>query len=512
MRHRAVSLSLPIVCCLVARPAWAQDELPLTATETLTVEYHIDNQNDQDDDDDYGIIVNRLNLSGTDGNITAALRIDSTWFAFPDRDPVEEFVDDVARLERFSAQYRLGDWTLDAGDFYAQLGRGITFAIRKLPEVGLDVAIRGGHLEYASEDHEVSLFAGTTNPANLDSVAQRFVEDTEDIVAGVAWEVGSLDGADIGAYALYLEPTERLLPEERDFTHGAGLYVELNRLTDWLSLYAEVDEQHRELAGSGTEGYAGYLTADLVFGDLLILLEGLMLDEFEVKGSRSSATGARFDYNQAPTLERIDQEVIQNRYTNGGRLRIEYYVFDWDVLIYANGMLRMNDPGEAAEVRQFHGYAGTEIYFGGGLGHLYLSSGFRDETQTQLDPPSQIKSMFHQEIDFLHPIGDGLSLHLTWFNELRTLAEAEYERGDAIAGVDISGVGGLSVNFGYDNQNSSGDTATTFIAGILALELSDDISVSLTGGTQRGGIKCINGVCRVYPEFAGGQAILVGRF
>ncbi|MFT6399266.1 MAG: hypothetical protein ACJAYU_004031, partial [Bradymonadia bacterium] len=33
-----------------------------------------------------------------------------------------------------------------------------------------------------------------------------------------------------------------------------------------------------------------------------------------------------------------------------------------------------------------------------------------------------------------------------------------------------------------------------------------------TVGTQRGGIKCINGVCREYPAFAGGQLVAVGRW
>ena len=61
-------------------------------------------------------------------------------------------------------------------------------------------------------------------------------------------------------------------------------------------------------------------------------------------------------------------------------------------------------------------------------------------------------------------------------------------------------------------KDSSGQVSTTFFAGILALELEDSLQLSITAGTQRGGIKCINGVCRDFPEFAGGRAILVGRF
>lgn len=50
-----------------------------------------------------------------------------------------------------------------------------------------------------------------------------------------------------------------------------------------------------------------------------------------------------------------------------------------------------------------------------------------------------------------------------------------------------------------------------FFAGIIAREVIDALKISATIGTQRGGIKCISGVCREYPAFARGRLEIFGR-
>ena len=42
-------------------------------------------------------------------------------------------------------------------------------------------------------------------------------------------------------------------------------------------------------------------------------------------------------------------------------------------------------------------------------------------------------------------------------------------------------------------------------------EIMDELDLTATVGTQRGGIKCISGVCREFPAFAGGRIEVVGR-
>ena len=43
-------------------------------------------------------------------------------------------------------------------------------------------------------------------------------------------------------------------------------------------------------------------------------------------------------------------------------------------------------------------------------------------------------------------------------------------------------------------------------------EVADGWKVTATGGSQRGGLKCIAGICRWFPPFAGGRLEVVTRF
>jgi len=483
----------------------AADDVTISVVDTLTVEYRGDNQNSQSDDDDYGVLMNRLNLTGTVGDLSTQLRVDSNYFVEP---PSEDYQQDT-QLERITAGYRLGDWRLTAGDFYSQLGRGIVLSVRNLAEVGLDISLRGGQLVYRGDDHTWAAFAAIANPANFDSVSQKFVEDVDDVIVGTRYELGAIDAFDLGFNGVFLQPGERLNEELRDYTMAGGVTVDASGLTDWLSFYLEGAGQLRTIADSTEEGQAAYATVDLAFGDGTILLEGVYLNGWEMSGSRNSAVDSRFAYTQPPTLERIDQEVLENQTVAGGRVRTEYYVYAADLLLFANFMYRIPGVGEPAEEQQMHAYGGFELFYGDGLSHINVSGGWRDENHAD---GSDLKSMVHAELDWLQALTNSVSLHVTSTNEFRTFQGQDYERGGTFAGVDVTELGGLTFEFGYDTQDESEGAQNFFYAGHLFWEASDAFQLRLTGGTQRGGIKCISGVCREFPEFVGGRAQLVGRF
>ncbi|MBN1946034.1 MAG: hypothetical protein JW797_10180 [Bradymonadales bacterium] len=498
------SVALAILLCS-AMAAGQQGATNLAVTDTATGEYRGDNANGVEEDDEYGVLINRFNLQGNAGEISTGLRVDTTYFFST---PGDAYQDDIARLERLTAIFRPSDWTILAGDYFLQLGRGIALSLRKVDEMGLDVAIRGGQLQYSGRDHRAMLFAGLTNPANMDAISQTFVEDADDLLAGLSYEFRGLSFANIELFGVYLEPEERVLEEERDYTVSGGLSWNMPTLADWLAIYLEGDVQHRSLAGLGEQGYAGYLTADLTFQDTLLLIEGLYLDRFEQRGSRNTALGVRYDYNQAPTLERIDQEVIENRDVIGGHLRIEQYLPTVELTLYLDGMIRVNHPGEASELRQIHGFGGFELTYQQGASRLAASGGWRDESQDT----GQVKSMIHAELDYLQSLTRRWSLHLTSSNEFRTLTGERFERGTTLAGFERAGLGAVTFEFGYDTQNRSEGVRNFFYAGILTWQIAERFRLRALGGTQRGGIKCIAGVCRDFPEFAGARLELVSRF
>lgn len=504
-------LAILIAVLLASTNAAAdQTETRFSLTNTLVGEYRTNNKNGDDDDDRYGVLIDRFNMKLVHGDLTASGRVDVSGFIDP---PDEGFRND-GRWERISLQWRKGDLTLVGGDYFRQLGRGIILSIRKVDEAGRDLAIRGGQARYNGDTHRASLFAGVVNPANLDSIAQKFVEDVDDLLVGGHYELG-LDFMQVGLHGLLVRPEETILPESligedggKDQTLNAGLYAEFPELTSWLSLYIEADLQRRQIAGADGDknGQALYATADVSAAGFVVLFEGLFLNDFEQRGTTNSAVGNRFDYNQPPTLERLDQEVFNNRDTLGGRVRVEYLIEDAELLLYANGMLRLNDFGDPQQLRIIHAFAGFELAFSEGS-RFFLSGGYRDES---LDS-GQVKSMIHAETDTLFTLGDGVALHIVSNNEFRTLEDTRYERGSTLIGVEMAGVGGITMELGYDTQDPSEDVRRFFLAAILNLEVNSVFTVRATGGTQRGGIKCIAGVCRDFPEFAGARAEIIAR-
>jgi hypothetical protein len=294
-----------------------------------------------------------------------------------------------------------------------------------------------------------------------------------------------------------------LAEEGQAHTSALGAFVETPALGDILALYAEVDWEGRHVAGDGTQAKAAYATVDLTLGPVSVLAEGLLLDDFFVRGSRNDVLGTPFDYAAPPTLERIDQEVINNTDTRGGRLKVSLALADGDLVLYGNGMYRQNDPGTDAQLDQTHVYGGFESTYG--ASRLNASGGWRREEQDG----RRVKGMTHAEGDWLQSLSDGYALHVTVNHEWRTLEQHDYLRGTSLLGVEKGGLGALTAEVGYDTQDP--DARQLFLAGHVSWEASRVFTLRAVGGSQRGGLKCVAGVCRDFPAFTGGRLEVLAR-
>jgi hypothetical protein len=89
-----------------------------------------------------------------------------------------------------------------------------------------------------------------------------------------------------------------------------------------------------------------------------------------------------------------------------------------------------------------------------------------------------------------------------------------------LASIDWASRGSLAFEFGIDTQDP--DAQQYFFAGILDLHLDglmralewadlEPMALRATVGSQRGGIKCIAGICRDFPEFSGVRLSLASR-
>lgn len=488
-----------LACALVLGPDRARAE-SLRMMNTLILEYRGDNDNGIDTDDDYGLGLNKLYLDGELGMTSLSLQLDTVYFSnqpdvLPGTPTSDSAYTSEARLERITLRHSFGDTSLLLGDSHMQFGRGIALSLRKVDELGMDQAVRGGSLGWQGDIASAQAFAGWTNIANLDGVTQKHLEDPNDLLMGASATL-HVGVADISVHGLYLKPRVPTLADlDQDQTLLGGAYVDLP-LFSRLSLYLEGAVEQYRIATTEEMGTALYASADMDLELVSLLVEGLWLDKFQVMGSYDETLQRRNTYNQPPTLERFDQEVLDNENVRGGLARVSRSFFSGDLIVYVNGMYRQYGP-ELAAVDAIHGYGGFELTYG--TSRWFASSGYREEVQGG----DTIKTMIHGESDWVQTLGGGYSLQLTVAHESRTFQDQPYVRGTTLVGFDRSDLGALMLEVGYDTLDES--TQNLFFAGIVAWRSLDWLTMRAVLGSQRGGIKCIGGVCRDFPAFSGGR-------
>lgn len=538
--HQACLLALSTCLGLFSHAAAADDlfeDASIRGTNTTVIEGWADNKNGREGDDNFVLLVNRLESTAEVGDLSVTARLDAMEFGLPPTGAycsAESAFSDapvdvnplalelrhqaspgncgVITLERISAVWEGDAFVLRAGDFYRQLGHGIALAMRKVSQAGIDRAIRGGEVTYEGESLSLSAFGGTVVAANLDSINRRYVQDPLDWLAGAEGLLAATDDVQLGFFGVYGQPQERLLPDSIDWTATGGATL---RVSDVLgaTFDFEVLAQQRALAGALQQGSGAYATAQYGAGAWSFLFEGMYLNDLQQRGSLNTSLDTPFLYNQPPTLERIDQEVPNSRDLVGGRTRVEWSDFEHNLLLYGNGVVRLNDPGEAAPLLQVHVFGGGEWGYGSKGGRVSSALGYRDEVQSSRDGEwRQVRDMWLFDLFWIHPLTGDLALHIASQNQFWRLEGLPYQRGSTFIGLEKAGRGSATVEIGYDNQNSGADVRQAFLAAIASLELGQAWSARATVGTQRGGLKCVAGVCRDFPPFAGARLELAARF
>lgn len=192
--------------------------LAIDVTNTAIASYHFDNRNDTIDrnvkdrvDDDYFDYVDRLNVQLGYWRFRLNVRLDGQAYANTvDSSNVARFtIDDLNELgeradsnniitrsnqflrelntryqngiypAKLSLVYQQPGLDITAGDFYAQLGRGLVLSLRKVDELAIDTTIRGGKIQASKSLGSFriggTLLAGMTNPQRVDEATGRVV-------------------------------------------------------------------------------------------------------------------------------------------------------------------------------------------------------------------------------------------------------------------------------------------------------------------------------------------------
>ncbi len=486
---------------------------------------------------------NRLNTRLRVGDLSLGLRLDAAFFPSP---PSVQYASDV-RPEEVFATLRLGEWTLTLGDDYLTLGRGMALSLRKFDEIGVASSLRGAHASWRAEAARLRLGAGSTNVVNVDLVEEKKVPDPNDLVALGRLDLRLAEGVELGLQAVHLErrhsalradligaltgddDTDRL--EGRRFvrTTIAGASLDLRQLGDALDVYLEGDwltnaETRATLAGDApadTDGLALYGAATLTRGPTSAMLEGKHYDNWRVRSTLHPDTAdgqgitQTFLYIAPPTLERIDQRVLNNTDVSGVHLRIDHALSKGDKgprnSLFLSGA--WFDGAPARGEWTLHTYAGWERISPSGERTL-LQTGLRLEEAPEAGI-SRLR-MGHVDFDWTRVLRPGLDFALHWNHELRArnvgapTLEDVYHEGTFYASINFVPTWSFTGQFEY---LTSVETENPWFPGVhLQYRWSLDSFVRLFAGRGKGGLKCAGGICRIFPHFEGVKLETTVRF
>jgi hypothetical protein len=549
-----------LVTILAATPAsgleftfWGQT-IRLELTNTLDAAYHADNDDNQDPrdpfdqeaDDRYGHIFNTLNAAVAWGDLAAGVRLDVFAFIDPPAPP-------PARASSYAYSDRYGDrvipeklhltlsrpaFDLYLGDFNVSFGRGLALHIVSRDELAEDTTIRGGRLTVHTGGTEVTFLAGQANALNLDQVTGYRVEDPDEIVLAGRVEQRIVGPLRLGLHLVHVlndtgqQASIRFDDHDYDLVWGATLEAE--SVFDWVDLYLEADLQRTRrfgtiirgpgapaLTGLGADplpGLAVYGALNSALGPAQLLLEGAYYDGFELKATLPTNSPRDILYHRPPTLDRIDVLVEDNTRLWGLRARVDWQFDELRLGGRELGELALHINYSyfhnwfAAPERIQHPFGGFEWSWGGG--HLSASVGRRWETNRETG--TQVKHTWQADWKVQQLILKRVTLtHEGVFRDRSTPAtfgSKTWRELDLSLGLKWSPYLLVAGSYEYTDETLRPGDRQHHVSGVVQVFITSGTYVRLMVGQTRGGLKCVAGVCRIYPPFAGARLTGVARF
>ncbi len=473
----------------------------------------------------------------------------------------------VLVLEKKFARARFDAVSVEVGDAYRALGRGLALSLVKNTELDIDTSIEGLSADVTAGPFSIAAWAGYSNPQTITTgFRNRIRRDPRDLLGGarVAATAGPVELA-AHASLLRIDPLApgrtlvrgELLDLERadvvggsisapDLAGKADLYLEGN-----AALYSgQVEEAAADRSG---HGFYGALTGYL--GGLTLQLEGKRYSNLEVLNVRQSETAVSpYDYSTPPTLEKENvvtrnvSEAVNSNDVTGGRLAASMAVGGGIArLTYA----RFDDLGHRHELgpgsirngneRIDHLYGGFERRgaAAGGEGRFYqVTAGVRFEKR-MADPRGEHTALdrllpwrgdddaiAHADVDVLFP-WRGLDVEVKYlvYRQYETSVfsgdESRFDVHQLVASLRpwrrlalsalVDTTTDLRVLEGIGGREGN-LSRYTFGALEVAVDPTDRSTIRAFAGATQGGLKCSGGTCRVIPAFEGARLEWLARF
>ena len=343
-----------------------------------------------------------------------------------------------------------------------------------------------------------------------------------------------------GTQGSLLVRTDALSPDivrsaQRIFT--ASQSVEVFRIGEHGTAYVEGAVQ-KLVHPSGTPdlapGHAVYVAATWVEPRYSVLAEGKHYRRFfPLLANVSTARAREFSavqYSTPPTTEEVwtDTELEGfNTCVTGGRLRPAVH-FDRTRSVYAwLGHYRTyaesvaNERCEVSaenENRVWDAAVGFDLGFAERKGRADLSVGTRfDDAGRALPTSAGATHVFYRELsvryDVHAPVAREVGLELAGVHRRRRQTvggpEEPWFEGQHTTGIEWGERLGVALGVEYDTRPG---IPSQYLNGHVTFRPSDALVLGLFAGQRRGSLRCVGGVCRVYPSFEGARLDATLRF
>jgi len=423
---------------------------------------------------------------------------------------------------------------------------------------------------------KVTALGGTMNPLRIDEASGRYLSVDDGVASGVAAlteagmprpaagddraiELGYLApatptyapdrlaaaqlegtarGLKLGTQASLLDRQPALSPDLVRSSHRivtASQSLELADLARHGNVYAEAAVQRLAVTGADdVTGHALYGSATLIADPVSVVAEAKHYRSFFPLLANVDVSRARefsiVQYSAPPTTEAfwVDTEFEGfNTCVSGGRARAnlqlkrQVSVFAWAGRYHTWAELAPNPTCETRDEllnRVWDLAVGTELGFQNRRSRAALTVGARSDDSaepfaTSFGPSTVYYRENYARYDVIAWLGGPFSLQLQGWHRRRyqALGRADdpWFEGFHLTGLEWSPH--LSLAFGAE-YDTNPQTPDTYFNAQVVVRPTTATSIALFAGQRRGTLRCVGGVCRVFPAFEGARLDLTARF
>ncbi|MCC6874455.1 MAG: hypothetical protein IT378_09150 [Sandaracinaceae bacterium] len=525
-----------------------------SATSTSILRYRGNNYDANLYDDDFFSLYDRLDMALQSEQVRFETRTDVfvpfTIFDAPRcplgaADPRCYLAWDV-RPERFTLRWEPPEWTIEAGDSQIVFGRGMALSFRKVDLLGVDTALRGGHVRWQGTNVRFGLHGGIANPQNQDPIDLRIIREQDDIVGGgsFGFTVPGSTPVSVGVHALHVH-----FQDDASSTYTgravdvAGSSLEMPSLAGGaLALSVEANGMRRSFSlfdqGRVQGGRAVYASAQIQTSNLTVLFEWKDYQNYLVAPSATEANAWRI-YSASPPVELTGPQRLRGiGNQRGGGVKLDYaflpgpWSFTLASVLYGFNEEPLLDPWSGALVTHSWATLARRQEYGESVNwSLNATGGARFEVLLHDIPSASTVAgqldrwMVHGQLEVTAGSGD---------HSFDFVVDHRHERELIGGSVHDFQIGGASVTytFGVPLALTLALRWTDFQQGVVQRRAMVDYNflggefypsfegrwtfepgtfLNLFVGQTPGGQICSGGVCRDVPTFEGIRLTFVGR-